>query len=244
MSLLAICLLACVPLADWDSKRLCETHDQWLKKKTVRVTYGLMDPPSDEYVEAREKQFPHSTLSVNRGCVVNHLVKWARVRSCTACDRAEQAWLADDAARTEQESAVDQSIRAHFEHMEFDYPIHVTPIDSGPPTLVNVSEFGSRSAPELAPQLQSLWSSFLDLDLEKFTRENCPDSTAVSFSEPILMQSPQKDISLAVHVRCFKNHRTYFKDKFDAEGEFWFARNIALFREATDHAIEFQGWHY
>ena len=66
----------------------------------------------------------------------------------------------------------------------------------------------------------------------------------MALAAPYLWQSPQKEVSLAIEVHCFKNRQTFFKDKFDEYGGYWILKNVGLFREGADGALQLSGWVY
>ncbi len=77
----------------------CEVHHVRLATSIVPLDYGLPIPAGRSYAAAYKAEFPHALRAVNGGCVVNRFYKWARVRSCPQCNRAEEDWVkqhADD----------------------------------------------------------------------------------------------------------------------------------------------------
>jgi len=71
----------------------CEVHHVRLETATVPLDYGLPSLPSQSYAAAYEAEFPHAQRSANGGCNVNHFYKWARVRACPRCNKAEEEWI-------------------------------------------------------------------------------------------------------------------------------------------------------
>ncbi len=80
-----------VPLSAKHTQTVCEVHQVKLQKDVLPISYGLMSMPDFEYLNARKALFPHSTQSVNGGCVVEKY-RYAEVLYCEQCRKAEKQW--------------------------------------------------------------------------------------------------------------------------------------------------------
>ena len=72
---------------------ICEVHHISMERRLVPVVFGLA-PGGREYSEAMERDFPHSSLHVDGGCVSDARFLHARFPwyVCPECKRAERQW--------------------------------------------------------------------------------------------------------------------------------------------------------
>jgi hypothetical protein len=76
--------------------KTCPVHNVKLRTFRVETIYGLPQRPSDEYVAAKEKDFPYAATPSLRGCIIgpfSWLNRHDRVRACPMCTEAREEYL-------------------------------------------------------------------------------------------------------------------------------------------------------
>ena len=73
---------------------MCQVHHVQMERRLVPVAFGLPPPPSEAYDEAMQRDFPHSSLHIEGGCVTSEKFRHARLPwyVCPTCKRAEHEW--------------------------------------------------------------------------------------------------------------------------------------------------------
>jgi hypothetical protein len=76
-----------------DQERICHVHHVEMPTKVLQIGYGLPPKPPETYFDRRTARFPNSHATINGGCVLRD-TRYAMMRSCPMCEKAEAEFLA------------------------------------------------------------------------------------------------------------------------------------------------------
>ncbi len=71
-------------------EKMCPVHGLELRAGRVPIEYGLLRYP-DDYREA-SASFPYACSKVPGGCCIDYNKKYAQIRYCPECRKAEKAY--------------------------------------------------------------------------------------------------------------------------------------------------------
>jgi hypothetical protein len=72
--------------------QICKVHHTKLVPRRVRIAYGLMAGPPEEFSRARAARFPNGVGTAIPGGCTPMSERFTTIRSCPVCDRTMLAW--------------------------------------------------------------------------------------------------------------------------------------------------------
>ena len=103
-----LCAVACAFTAFAEPQKpdsdICEVHQVKMTRQEVEIRYGMPDAHDMAFLEATYKQFPHSGMPLEGGCVINdNAPRSAKVFVCPRCHTEAVAWLEEHKEPGKQE---------------------------------------------------------------------------------------------------------------------------------------------